>query len=141
MDSEALVLGSRQLDQHCAHVANYPVHQSFDVLRGHGGASGGAAGWPTPLVEEDAGTISAHGMIVVVIHDHSPAILRNRAHLLRALPVHLIHSRAIDDLAVIARVGIVDALDGGCERRVQARAGQLTRESKRSVFELEDACG
>src|SRR3954462_1822600 len=23
MDSEALVLGSRQLDQHCAHVANY----------------------------------------------------------------------------------------------------------------------
>jgi hypothetical protein len=117
------------------------VHQGFDVLRGHGGASGGAAGRSTPLVEEDAGTISAYGMVGVVIHNYSPAILRNRAHLLGALPVHLIHFRAIDDLAVIARVGIVDALDGGCERHVQARAGQLTRESKGSVFELEDARG
>src|SRR3954463_10636452 len=141
MDSEALVLGSRQLDQHCAHVADYPVHQSFDVLRGHGGTSGGAAGWATPLVEEDAGTFFAYGMVGVVLHNPSPAILRNRAHLLGALPVHPIHSRAIDDLAVIARVWIVDALDGGCERHVHVRAGQLTRESKRSVFELEDARG
>ena len=108
---EAVVFGSRHLDEKRIGGAIKPGNEGFHFAQGHGGAAAGGFSRGAPNVKENTGTGGGLGRDVLINKQAKAIFVAANQHFFRAVPIRMGNIGAIDDLVVIGGIGVIDAFE------------------------------